>query len=174
MRRRAWSCFWALCRGNCRKAGGIPPSADGGLLCPRRLVVAKSACLRFRLAAKTAPAPLLLLFPADPLRWASPGCTDEIHQNAAGGRGRRALRAHRTAYPRTPVTGAAPETDLNPSGAQSQECLPAAPSGPTGALSGRKFAAGAVPELRLGWPSQRFWPVFRRRGGYQPPAKPSP
>ena len=44
-------------------------------LCPRRLVVAKSACLRFRLTAKTATAPLLLLFPANPLRWASPGAT---------------------------------------------------------------------------------------------------
>ncbi len=77
----------------------IPPSADGGLLCPRRFVVAmaqatfswpfgpihlESACLRFRLTAKTAPAPLLLLFPANPLRWASPGGTVEIHQNAAG------------------------------------------------------------------------------------------
>ena len=77
----------------------IPPSADGGLLCPRRFVVAmaqatfswpfgpihlESACLRFRLTAKTAPAPLLLLFPANPLRWASPGGTGEIHQNAAG------------------------------------------------------------------------------------------
>ena len=49
---------------------GIPPSADGGLLCPRRLVVAKSACLRFRLTAKTAPASLLLLSNANPLRWA--------------------------------------------------------------------------------------------------------
>ena len=41
----------------------------------RPIVVAKSACLRFRLTAKTAPAPLLLLFPANPLRWASPGAT---------------------------------------------------------------------------------------------------
>ena len=37
------------------------------------LVVAKSAKLRFRLAAKTAPAPLLLLSPPDPLRWAPAG-----------------------------------------------------------------------------------------------------
>ena len=52
---------------------GISPPAGGELLCPWRLVVAQSACLRFRLTAKTAPAPLLLLFPANPLRWASPG-----------------------------------------------------------------------------------------------------
>ena len=36
-------------------------------------VDAKSALLRFHLAMKTAPAPLRLLFPADPLRWAPPG-----------------------------------------------------------------------------------------------------
>ena len=35
-----------------------------------RFVVAKSACLRFRLTAKTAPASLLLLSNANPLRWA--------------------------------------------------------------------------------------------------------
>ena len=35
-----------------------------------RFVVAKSACLRFRLTAKTALAPLLLLSNANPLRWA--------------------------------------------------------------------------------------------------------
>ena len=78
------------------------------------------------------------------------------------------------ASPWTPFTGAAPEKFSKISGAQGQECLPAFPSGPTGALRGRKFAAGTVPELRLGWLSQRFWSVFRRRGGYQPPAKPSP
>ena len=59
------------------------------------------------------------------------------------------------AFPRTPFTGAPPETDLDPSGAQNQECLPAVPSGPTGALSGRKFAASAVSLPRLGLPSQR-------------------
>src|SRR5699024_9163292 len=45
---------------------------------------AKSTRLRFRLVAKTAIVPLLLLFPANPLRWASPGDTGEITQNAAG------------------------------------------------------------------------------------------
>ena len=54
---------------------GISPPAGGELLCPWRLVVAKSTRLRFRLAAKTALVPLLLLFPANPLRWASPGAT---------------------------------------------------------------------------------------------------
>ena len=37
------------------------------------LAVAKSASLRFRLPAKTAPAPLLLLSQGDPLRWARLG-----------------------------------------------------------------------------------------------------
>ena len=41
--------------------------------CPQTLVVAKSAQLRFRLAAKTTLAPLLLLSPRDPLRWARAG-----------------------------------------------------------------------------------------------------
>ena len=40
---------------------------DVVLLCP--CVVAKYAQLRFRLAAKASPAPLLLLFGRDPLRW---------------------------------------------------------------------------------------------------------
>ena len=44
----------------------------------------ESTRLRFRLVAKTALVPLLLLFPANPLRWASPGGTREITQNAAG------------------------------------------------------------------------------------------
>jgi hypothetical protein len=39
-----------------------------------RLVVAKSAQLRFRLTAKTALAPLLLLSKPNPLRWASIWC----------------------------------------------------------------------------------------------------
>ena len=54
----------------CRRkgAGG---SADCFFLVFRcRFVVAKSACLRFRLTAKTAPASLLLLSNANPLRWA--------------------------------------------------------------------------------------------------------
>ena len=134
-------------------ARGLSPPAGGELLCPWRLVVAKSTPLRFRLAAKTVFVPLLLLFPANPLRWALPGVTRDWAKRSRG---------------RVPVRF------CKISGAQGQECLPAFPSGPTGALSGRKFAAGAVPELRLSLPSQRFWPVFRRRGGYQPPAKPSP
>ena len=70
----------------------------GGLLCPRRLVVAKSTPLRFRLAAKTAFVPLLLLFPANPLRWALPGVTRDWTKRHRG-RGRWTLRAHRTAFP---------------------------------------------------------------------------
>ncbi len=40
---------------------------------PIHRVVAKSAKLSFRLAAKTAPAPLLLLFPPQTLRWFAEG-----------------------------------------------------------------------------------------------------
>ena len=53
--------------GSRRKGAGS--SADTPLLV-FRFVVAKSACLRFRLTTKTAPAPLLLLSNANPLRWA--------------------------------------------------------------------------------------------------------
>ena len=75
--RWCWS-FWS------NFVRGISPPAGGDLLCPWRLVVAKSTRLRFRLVAKTALVPLILLFPANPLRWASPGGTGEITQNAAG------------------------------------------------------------------------------------------
>ena len=78
------------------------------------------------------------------------------------------------AFPRTPFTGAAPERLHVISGAQNQECLPAFPSGPTGALSGRKFAASAVSLPRLSFLSQCSRCKLRRRGGYQPPAKLSP
>ena len=71
--------FGGRCGGNCRggrQLGGLGSrrkgaggSADTPLLV-FRFVVAKSACLRFRLTAKTAPAPLLLLSNANPLRWA--------------------------------------------------------------------------------------------------------
>ena len=44
----------------------------------------ESACLRFRLTAKTAPAPLLLLFPANPLRWASPGVRERLTKTPLG------------------------------------------------------------------------------------------
>ena len=63
---------------------GISPPAGGELLCPWRLVVAKSTPLRFRLAAKTAFVPLLLLFPANPLRWASPGATRDWAKRRRG------------------------------------------------------------------------------------------
>ena len=44
----------------------------------------ESACLRFRLTAKTAPAPLFLLFPANPLRWASPVVTMDWEKRHRG------------------------------------------------------------------------------------------
>ena len=119
---------------------GISPPAGGELLCPWRLVVAKSTRLRFRLVAKTALVPLLLLFPANPLRWASPGGTREITQNATGDAadGLRLRFApprsigpppyplcryatsppDRGSRPRTPVTGVTPWSRQNPSGVQ--------------------------------------------------------
>ena len=153
--------------------GRIPPSADGGLLCPRRLVVAKSTQLRFHLTAKTAFVPLLLLFPANPLRWASPGDTGEIYQNAAGGRRRGELRSPMTAFPRTPVTGALSRSGAKPFRRAKSEWHSAISSGPTGALAVWKIGAGAVPFVRLALPNQwdrplrgkRSFPHFRRRGG---------
>ena len=82
----------------------ISPPAGGELLCPWRLVVAKSACLRFRLTAKTATAPLLLLFPANPLRWASPGVRERLTKTPPG----TAPDEHFVlivAFPRTPLRG---------------------------------------------------------------------
>ena len=51
------------------KVLGVSPSSGYELM----LVVAKSTRLRFRLAAKTALVPLLLLFLANPFHWASLG-----------------------------------------------------------------------------------------------------
>ena len=106
----------------------------------------------------------------------------ERNQRIAGGRGRRALRANRTAYPRSPITGVTPLAWRWISGAQNQECLSAVPSGPTGGLSRREIGTGAVPLPRLPLPNQRYWCEFWRahamrpywfpadcRGGYQPP-----
>ena len=58
-----------LC-GGCAPKRACGRSAGDEFLCPWRRVVAKSACLRFRLTAKTALASLLLLSNANPLRWA--------------------------------------------------------------------------------------------------------
>ena len=51
------------------EAAILPRPLLGGCPCVGDCVVAKSARLRFRLAAKASPAPLLLLFGRDPLRW---------------------------------------------------------------------------------------------------------
>ena len=64
----------------------------------------ESACLRFRLTAKTATAPLLLLFPANPLRWASPGVRERLTKTPPG----TAPDEHFVlivAFPRTPLRG---------------------------------------------------------------------
>ena len=77
----------------------------------------ESACLRFRLAAKTAPAPLFLLFPANPLRWASPGVTMDW---AKRHRGRLRMSAPRSysPYPGPHYGGRVPESTNRISGAQ--------------------------------------------------------
>ena len=65
-----------------RRAG---VAAQAGFSWPFGPIHHESACLRFRLTAKTAPAPLLLLFPANPLRWASIrfGTADRDHPHTA-------------------------------------------------------------------------------------------
>ena len=140
----------------------------GEFLCPWRLVVAmaqatfswlfgpihlESACLRFRLTAKTAPAPLRLLFPANPLRWASPGGTGEIHQNATGDGSGWTLRVHIRLSP-DPVYEGYPFGWAIPFRRAKFEWLSAIPAGPLGPES-VKTAAGAVPHLHLGRPSRR-------------------
>ena len=55
-------------------ACGRPPHRYGTtLFVGRDIVLAKSASLCFRLTAKTRSAPLLVLSPRDPLRWARAG-----------------------------------------------------------------------------------------------------
>ena len=73
--------------------------------------------LRFRLTAKTAFVPLLLLFPANPLRWALPGITRDWAKRHRG-RGRWTLRAHRTAFPGPHYGGRVSVRFCNISGAQ--------------------------------------------------------
>ena len=124
----------------------------------------ESACLRFRLAAKTAPAPLFLLFPANPLRWASPGVTMDWEKRH---RGRLRMSASRS-Y--SPLPGPHYRGDAYLLGCVK---FPA-----RGNLSGWskfppahwgltlwKIAPGAAPQPRLALMSQRTRPVFRRRGG---------
>ena len=63
-------------RGGARSPSKSPPQLQQLLLqlaLDAARGVAKSALLRFRLTAKTAPAPLLRLSPSDPLRWAPTG-----------------------------------------------------------------------------------------------------
>ena len=87
----------------------------------------------------------------------------------AGGRGRRALRAHRTAYPRSPITGVTPLAWRWIFGAQNLSgLLPFNPG--HWALGVQKFRTNAVPQPRLALPNQRSRSVFRRRGGLWPPA----
>ena len=93
----------------------------------------------------------------------------ERNQRIAGGRGRRALRAHRTAYPRSPITGVTPLAWRWISGAQNLSGWSKFPPGHW-ALGVQKFRTNAVPQPRLALPSQRSRSVFRRRGGLWPPA----
>ena len=121
-----------LCR------GGIPPSADGGLLCPRWLVVAKSACLRFRLTAKTAPASLLLLFPANPLRWASPGATMDWAKRRRG-RLKMGTPCPYSPFPGPRLRGRSPDRCCNISGAQNLSDSPQFNPGPLGPCVCKNF-----------------------------------
>ena len=62
------------------------------------IVVAKSASLYFRLAAKIRCASLLLLSPADPLRWAPPGAPYNYRDASANGTAARCF-TQRTSTP---------------------------------------------------------------------------
>ena len=85
------------------------------------------------------------------------------NQRIAGGRGRRALRAHRTAYPRSPLTGVIPWAGQKSSGAQNLSgLLPFNPG--HWALGVQKFRTNAVPQPRLALPSQRSRSVSGRKG----------
>ena len=163
---------------------GISPPAGGELLCPWRLVVAmaqatfswpfgpihlESACLRFRLTAKTATAPLLLLFPANPLCWASPGVRERLTKTPPGTAPDEhfvLIVAHPTPsgpsghLPLTGGVGPGPHLRGLPLGVgknfrrAKSEWLSAISSGPLGP-GFAKIAAAAVPRLRLTLPSQR-------------------
>ena len=129
----------ALCR-------GISPPAGGELLCPWRLVVAKSACLRFRLTAKTAPAPLLLLFPANPLRWASPGVRERLTKTPPG-TAQDERSALIFAFPRTPFTGLPLEPGKKfPARGNLSECLNSRrATGPWGCKNCRWCGSASAP-----------------------------
>ena len=128
----------------------------------------ESACLRFRLTAKTAPAPLFLLFPANPLRWASPGVTMDWEKRYRG-RIRWATAPPRPigCFPRTPLRGTRTREGVQNFRRAKSEWLFTITSGPLGPGCS-KIAAGAIPRLRLAWPS-RWWLVRSRRA--RPPGR---
>ena len=95
----------------------------------------------------------------------------ESTQRIAGGRGRRALRAHRTAYPRAPVYGGYPLGQTENFRREKSEWRSAIPSGPPGP-GFTKISAGAVPLVRLALPSQRSRCKSRREA--QGPPLPHP
>ena len=116
----------------------------------------ESACLRFRLTAKTAPAPLFLLFPANPLRWASPGVTMDWEKRHRG-RIRWATAPPRPigCFPRTPLRGTRTCEGVQNFRRAKSEWLIQIPAGPLGP-GFPKIAIDAVHVLRLALPSQRF------------------
>ena len=83
----------------------------------------------------------------------------ERNQRIAGGRGRRALRAHRTAYPRAPITGVIPWAGQNISGAQNLSGFYRFIPGHW-ALGRRKISIVAVSVPRLTFPNQRVRFIF--------------
>ena len=165
-----------LCAERFRRPGG-------DLLCPWRLVVAmaqatfswpfgpihlESACLRFRLAAKTAPVPLFLLFPANPLRWASPGVTMDWAKRHQG-RIRWATAPPRPigCFPRTSLRGTRTCKSAENFRRAKSEWLSAVQSGPLGPGI-PKIETNAVPVLRLALPN-RWWLAWSRRA--RPPGR---
>ena len=84
-----------------------------------------------------------------------------IHLEDRRGRGRRALRAHRTAYPWTPLRGTPYCLMLLDFRRTKSEWLSASPSGPLGP-GYTKILTTALSELRLTLSSQRSWCVSWR------------
>ena len=149
--------------------------AQATFSCPFGPIHLESTPLRFRLSAKTAFVPLLLLFPANPLRWASPGAARDWAKRPRGTAQDGHFSAHirppyplwpfgssppdRGSRPRTLVTGVIPWVGQNISGAQNLSGWSKFQPGHW-ALGLQKLGPGAVPKRRLGFLSQRSRCVF--------------
>ena len=97
-------------------------------------------------------------------QWPRPpslGTAGQFTLRIAGGRGRRALRVHRTAYPRTLLRGTPYCLILLDFRRTKSEWLSASPFGPLGP-GHTKILTTALSELRLTLSSQHSWCVSRR------------